>query len=69
MVEIGEQGGPLPKGTGSGFAGRAARLLGEDDASDPAAPSGHDPAGAALAQQGALVRVQLEFTPPAFDPV
>jgi hypothetical protein len=45
------------------------RPPGEHGAPDAAAQSGHNAAGAVLAQQGALLRVQSEFTRPAFDAV
>ena len=54
---------------GTGLAGRALRPPGEHGAPDAAAQSGHNAAGAVLAQQGALLRVQSEFMRPAFDAV
>ena len=69
MIEVEEQARPLSQRVGTGLAGRALRPLGEHGAPDTAAQSGHNAAGAVLAQQGALLRVQSEFTRPAFDAV
>ena len=69
MSEIEEQARPLSQRVGTRLAGRALRPLGEHGAPDAAAQSGHNAAGAVLAQQGALLRVQSEFMRPAFDAV
>ena len=69
VIEIGEQARPLPGGVGTGFADRALRPLGEEGAVDAAAQCGHDAARAGLAQQGAGLRLEAQFTGPAFDAV
>ena len=69
MIEIGQQTRPLPEGIGAGFADRILRPLGEEGAIDTAAQSGHAAAGAAPAQQGAMLRLKAELPGPAFDAV
>ncbi len=69
MIEVEEQAGPLSQRVGTGLAGRALRPLGEHGAPDAAAQSGHNEAGAALAQQGTVLRLKSEFMRPAIDTV